>query len=292
MTNPLPILGGLGAALSWAISSLVSARASRLTGAPVTVAGAMLVGFVLLIPAALLTAPDPLPAADALVIPGLAGAANIAGLLLAYTAYRVGAVGVVSTICSTEGALAAVFAVVAGERMAPGTGPILGLLAVGVAMAAAGGGREIEEGEPIGRARSLRAAGLAAMAATMFGTGLFLTGRASGTLPLPWLLLPARVIGTLLVGVPLLLFARGRLVRAAIPYIITCGIVEVTGFTAFAIGARTDIATTSVLASMFAPIAAVAAYVLFRERLARPQVAGIAVVVAGVALLGATGVGG
>jgi len=43
---------------------------------------------------------------------------------------------------------------------------------------------------------------------------------------------------------------------------------------------------------MFAPLAAVAAYVLFRERLARPQVAGIAVVVAGVALLGATGVGG
>ena len=46
---------------------------------------------------------------------------------------------------------------------------------------------------------------------------------------------------------------------------------------------------TSVLASMFAPIAAVAAYVLFRERLVRRQVAGIVLVVAGIGLLGALG---
>jgi len=44
-----------------------------------------------------------------------------------------------------------------------------------------------------------------------------------------------------------------------------------------------------VLASMFAPMAALAAFVLFGERLARLQVAGIALVVGGVALLGAAG---
>jgi len=36
---------------------------------------------------------------------------------------------------------------------------------------------------------------------------------------------------------------------------------------------------------MFAPIAAVAAFLLFRERLARLQILGIAVVVVGVAIL-------
>ena len=75
--------------------------------------------------------------------------------------------------------------------------------------------------------------------------------------------------------------------RRALPYIVTCGIVEITGLTAFSIGASVDIAVTSVLASMFAPIAAIAAFVLFGERLARRQVAGIAIVVAGIGLLGA-----
>ena len=57
------------------------------------------------------------------------------------------------------------------------------------------------------------------------------------------------------------------------------------GYRAYAIGAREDIALTAVLASMFAPIAAVAAFVLFRERLAPRQIAGIVLVVVGIAVL-------
>jgi multidrug transporter EmrE-like cation transporter len=43
-----------------------------------------------------------------------------------------------------------------------------------------------------------------------------------------------------------------------------------------------------VLGSQFAAIAAVAAYVLFHERLARIQVAGVVLIVAGVTALAAT----
>ena len=195
----------------------------------------------------------------------------------------------VSTIASTEGAIAAVISVLAGQQLAPGSGPILAIVAVGVVLAAAGGGQELEEGVRIGRARSLRAAGLAALAATMFGTGLFLTGRTSEALPIAWVLLPGRVLGLLIVGIPLVLTRRTAIPRSALPLLVTCGTVEIVGLTAFAIGARVDIAVTSVLASMFAPIAAVAAYVLFRERLVRRQVAGIVLVVAGIGLLGALG---
>ena len=53
-----------------------------------------------------------------------------------------------------------------------------------------------------------------------------------------------------------------------------------------AFAARESIAVASVLSSMFAPIAAVAAYVVFRERLSRRQIVGIAAVVVGVAALG------
>ena len=63
------------------------------------------------------------------------------------------------------------------------------------------------------------------------------------------------------------------------------GVCEVAGFALFAFGARHGIAVAAVLASLFAAIAAVAAHVLFRERLARTQVAGVVLIVVAVAAL-------
>jgi drug/metabolite transporter (DMT)-like permease len=60
----------------------------------------------------------------------------------------------------------------------------------------------------------------------------------------------------------------------------------VVGFWSFSLGAREGIAVASVLASMFAPISAIAAFVVFRERLGRRQIAGIALIALGVAALG------
>jgi drug/metabolite transporter (DMT)-like permease len=282
----IPILGGLGAALCWGASTVVASRSTRILGSQQALAYVMLLGFAAL---ALLVPVNGVPAhagghpwAWAL----LAGAGSAAGLSMMYRALRLGKVGVVAPIASTEGAIAAVIAVLAGEQLAAGAGPILGLIAVGVVLAATGGGGEVEEGVRITRSRSLRAAGLAALAATMFGSSLYLTGLVSGSIPTSWVLLPARAVGTLVIGVPILIAGRRPVPRAAIPYIVVCGIVEVVGFTLFTLGAQVDIAITAVLASMFAPIAAIAAFVLFEERLARRQVAGIALTVTGIALLG------
>lgn len=285
----LPIVAGVLAALTFSISVLASARASRLAGAAPTVAGVMVVGAMLVLPIALTV--SPLPAAPAvpvetLVLAALAGGANVGGLLLAYAAYRIGAVGIVSTIASTEGAIAAVISVLAGQALAPGSGPALVVVVVGVVLAATGGGHELEEGVAIGRAQSLRAAGLAACASTLFGLGLFVTGHVSATLPATWVILPGRLVGVAAVGLPLLLMGRLRIPRVALPFILLTGLVEVAGLAFFSAGAREDIALTSVLASMFAPLAAVMAFVLFRERLARRQIAGIVLVVVGIAILG------
>jgi drug/metabolite transporter (DMT)-like permease len=73
--------------------------------------------------------------------------------------------------------------------------------------------------------------------------------------------------------------------REALPLVLVSGVCEVLGFALFAWGARDGIAVSAVLASQFAAMAAVGAYVLFRERLARPQVAGVVVVVVGVGAL-------
>lgn len=50
----IAILGGMGAALAWAISTLCSSRSSRLIGPASVVAWVMLVGLVLSLPPALL----------------------------------------------------------------------------------------------------------------------------------------------------------------------------------------------------------------------------------------------
>jgi drug/metabolite transporter (DMT)-like permease len=248
------IVFGLLTALAYAGSTITSARASRLAGAPSTVAWVMVIGAVILLPFAIASVPpEPLPIA-ALAVAALAGAFNVTALLLAYSAYRIGAVGVVSTIASTEGAVAALISVLAGQALVPGSGPALAVVATGVTLAAAGGGHELEEGVPISRARSLRAAGLAVCAALLFGSGLYLTGRASETLDTAWVVLPGRLAGMAMVSVPLLIAGRARAPRRAIPFIVATGVAEILGLGAYAAGARVDIAVTSVLASLFAPL--------------------------------------
>jgi drug/metabolite transporter (DMT)-like permease len=78
-----------------------------------------------------------------------------------------------------------------------------------------------------------------------------------------------------------------RISRSALPFVLVSGLCEVGGAAAFVLGARHSIAVTSVLASQFAALAALSAFVLFRERLTRVQLAGIAIIAAGVAALSA-----
>ena len=209
----------------------------------------------------------------------MSGIGNVVGLGLIYAAFRGGKVGVVTPIASTEGAVAAVIAVALGEHLAPGVGAALGVVGVGVVLAAAARGSE-------GRT-STRVIALAAAAALSFGVGLYATGRASNELAIAWVILPARLIGTLAVAVPLAAAGRLAVTRTAVPYVVGAGLAEVIGFASYAAGARHGIAIAAVLASQFAALAALGALVLYRERLTRAQVAGIAVIAIGVAVLSA-----
>ena len=73
------------------------------------------------------------------------------------------------------------------------------------------------------------------------------------------------------------------LTRAALPFVVASGLCEVGGFACYALGSRHGIAVAAVLASQFAAVAAVAAYLLFHERLTRLQLAGVIAILAGVA---------
>jgi drug/metabolite transporter (DMT)-like permease len=299
----IAIVGGLATAALWATTLLVSARATRLIGPWSTLAWVMLVGLLVTVPLIALTSPPVAFTTDTVLHLAVAGFANAAGLPLVYAALGRGKVGVVGPIVSTEGAIAAVLAILAGDPVTAGVVALLAVIALGVAMAATEPAEEAIESvvgptEPAvagadtsvrdaGRSATLVTAGLALGGALLFGVNLYATSRIASELPIAWAVLPARLVGVLFVTLPLLVTRRAVLTRPAVPLVIVIGLAEVAGVATFAIGARSSAAVTAVIASQFAAIAAVAAYVMFGERLGRLQVAGVATIAVGVALLAA-----
>lgn len=276
----IAIVGGSGAALLWAISTLCTSRSSRIIPPASVLAWVMLIGALLTLP---LAAAGGVPAeldAGAIAWLLVAGSANLVGLLFNYRALRIGKVGIVAPITSAQGATAAVIAIVAGEQVAAGAGAMLMLITIGVVLASLAGGSQWEPGE-----HHRRAVGLAIVASMLFGIGLYAVGRLSSELPVSWILFVPRLLGTVALTLPLALTGRLRLDRRAAPYVGASGVGEIAGLALFTVGARVSIGVTAIVASQFAALAAVAAYLLFGERLARVQLAGVAAIVVGVTVL-------
>jgi drug/metabolite transporter (DMT)-like permease len=275
----IALLGGLGAALAWGAGTLCSARSSRIIGAASVVAWVMLIGLVAnLVVIAVGPAPGSLGATD-IAWMLMAGVGNVAGLLLEYSALRRGKVGIVTPITSTEGAIAALLAVVAGEALGVARAGLLAVVVLGIVLAG------VAPAEPTPDQRKSAAFWLAAVAALSFGIGIFATGHLSASLPAGWAVLPPRLVGVAVVTMPLAVSRRLRLTRSALPLVVTTGLAEVLGFVCFAVGARDSIAIAAVLGSQFAVVASVAAYFFLRERLTRLQLAGVLLIVVGVAAL-------
>lgn len=285
------IIGGLGAALSWAIATLASSRTSRTIG-PMSVLGwVMVVGLLAaIVPAALARPVDiGLPQVAGLLALGLCQ--NI-GLLLAYYALQIGRVSIVAPIVATEGALAAVLSILLGEPLALETAVILAVIAVGVVLASMERPREDQAVDPTRTSHDLahprRAIALAIAAAATFSVGLVLSGRlGAGGMPPAWVIVATRIVGILLIAVPLIATRRFHLTRPALPLVVLAGLLEALGSGIYVIAASTDIAVAAVLSSQFAGIAAVGGFLLFGERLQRVQVAGVVVVAIGVTALSA-----
>lgn len=277
----IAVLGGLGAAFMFAGTTLFSSRSAKLIGPWSVLAWVMIVGSAITLPWVAATGiPSGLDRGTGAWLL-VSGAANVVGLLFSYAAVRIGKVGVIAPIISTEGAIAALIAVATGEHLAAGAAAMLLVIAVGVVFA----GAIPDSQRQASPADEKRAVALAAAAAGCFGLGLYSTGHLSGDLPIAWALLPARLIGLIAVALPLALSSRLRLTRRAVPFVVGGGFCEVAGFSLFALGARHGIAIAAVLASQFGGIAAVLGFAVFRERLGRIQVLGVTAIVVGVAVL-------
>jgi drug/metabolite transporter (DMT)-like permease len=296
----IAILGGLGAAIAWAISTLCSSRSSRMIDPPSVVAWMMVVGLVITLPlAALSGVPAHLGSSSAVWL-AISGIGNVGGLVLVYRALRVGQVAIVAPLVSTEGAIAAVIAVIAGESVAPGVALTLVAILAGVWLASVEDAPGLEDAlepssAPVSRAQPAPARAphpyyailFAIAGALTFGVSLYATGRAGTEFPVSWVVLSARAIGTVALALPLALTGRLELTTRAAPLVVMSGVCEVVGFYAYTTGARHGIAVAAVLSSQFGGLAALAAYFLFGERLSRKRTIGVCTMLAGVAVLSA-----
>ncbi len=280
----IAVIAGTLTAVIWTIATLSSAQASRRIGAPSTVAGVAFVGLIATIPL-LATAPmpttDDLPQLPWLVI---AGGGNIVGLLASYAALRRGKVSIVAPITSTEGAIAATLAILAGEPVTAILFVALSLVVTGIVLTAYG--PEGDDASADGLAPARRGGpvflALAVGSAVMFGVSLFAVGHASGVVPAPWIVASGRIFGVLFIALPLVLTGRLRITREAWPFVFVCGIAEVLGFLTVTWGSRDSIAVTAVLSSQFAVITVIASMFL-GERVRRHQLAGAILTGLGVA---------
>lgn len=269
------VVAGLLAATIFATGTLALARSSRAIGVS---AVAIAMGAGLLLNALVLIVTRPAPPDGAIGSMLLAGALNVTALALIMRAFRMGKVGLIAAIVSTEGAVAALLAGVTGERL-----PVLAWLAVAViAAAVVAASWERSPAAPAAERAPQTAIWLALGAALAAGSSLFVIGRLSQSVALAWAVLPPRLIGSLLLGAPLLVTGRLQWSRKAAGLAAVGGTCELLGFFAYGWAAQGSVAIAAVVTTLYAPLSAVGAFVLWRERLSSVQLVGVAVLLIGV----------
>ena len=272
----IPVLAGLTAAVMWGLSTVVASRSTKAIGSQGALAWVMVIGFGMTLALIPLAGVPHGVSGSAWAWAVTAGFGSAFGLSLMYRALRIGKVGVVAPIASTEGALAAVLSIALGERLTAGVAVCLAVIALGIfVVTLRGSATDIH----------LRPSLYAMAAACSFGVGLVGSSKAGTELGALWTILVARVIGVSAVAAPLIV-TRSLPRPGRVWWMVTfSAIAELVGFAAFIGGSQHGVAIPAVLASQFAAVAAATSYLVFGERLGLRQRAGAVVIFAGVAVL-------
>lgn len=277
----MSVLLALGASLSWGFADFGAGVGARRLPVLVVAAVGQTAGL-LLAGAFVLATRAAVPSGTQLAWAAFAGLIGIVGIGAFYRALAIGTMGVVGPITATASVVPVVYGLARGER--PST-----VQGVGVALAVVGVVAASLERSP-GRAahRFGIGVGLALIAALSFGGSLIGLSRAApgGT---GWAVFTMRaaVVPLLLVATAVL---RPRLASAgrAWALLVAVGLGD-TGATLLygAASTRGLLSVVAVLSSLYPIVIVVLARVLLAERVARPQLAGVALALTGVALISA-----
>jgi drug/metabolite transporter (DMT)-like permease len=271
----------LAASLSWGIADFgggIGTRRVQIVWVLVVsqVAGLALVGVM-----ALATQPHP-PTGRELAWGAFGGAMGALGLGAFYRALSIGTMGIVGPISATGAIVPVVYGLARGEHpsLLQGVGIIVaigGVVAASLERLPDGGGRQLATG-----------VGLALLAAVGFGSSLLGLNRVSqagvvwGTLTLRLTVVPIVLIAALLVR------PSTERLRPMLPILLATGLFDTGANLLYGASARHGlISVVSVLGSLYPVVLVALAYFVLSERIARAQLAGVALALVGVALISA-----
>jgi drug/metabolite transporter (DMT)-like permease len=274
-----PVLLALAASLTWGFADFGGGLAARRTTAYVAAAGAQLSGLVL-IGIVVLARGEAFPSARQAAWAILAGAAAVVGLSAFYRALAVGTMGIVGPITATGAIVPLVFGLARGEHPDAVQGVGVALAIVGVIAASL---ERMPEGRRLGRG-----VGLACVAALSFGWSLVGLSRAAPG-GVAWGILLMRFTTVPLVGVlALLVTPRGSLSRWGWIGLAAVGIGDAGATLLYgAASTRGLLSLVAVLSSLYPIVIVVLGRIVLAERVSRTQLSGVAVALAGVALISA-----
>jgi len=273
------ILLALGASLSWGFADFFGPLQGRVLGtlrALVYVQLGGLVGIALIV---LVRGEGPHDALTLLAIP--AALSGTLGLFAFYRGIAVGAISIVAPIAGVSAVIPVIAGIVSGES--PSAWQLAGIAfaLIGVYLAA-------REPGSAGERRLAAGVGLAVLAAIGFG-GYFPFMHAAGNADFWWASFIFRMASTSVVlavvavqrphvGVPLRI----------LPWLALIGFGDMFGNLLYAAASTSGlVSVTSVLASLYPIVTVVLARFILSEKVARTQEAGVALTLAGVALISA-----
>jgi drug/metabolite transporter (DMT)-like permease len=271
----------LAASLSWGLSDFGGGLGARRIQIVWVLVVSQVAGLVLVATMAIVTRPH-VPTAHDLAWGVFAGVLGITALAAFYKALSIGTMGIVGPISATGAIVPVVYGLARGER--PGS-----LQAAGIVIAVIGVVAASLEPLPEGAGRKLATGvGFSLIAAIGFGASLLGLNRVSqagvvwGTLTLRLTVVPI-VLVALLITRP-----SATKLRPLLPLLIATGLLD-TGANLLYGGASQHglISVVSVLAALYPVVLVGLGYFLLKERISRPQLAGVVLALAGVALISA-----
>jgi uncharacterized membrane protein len=270
-------LFGVASAAAFGVGDFSGALATRRSATLPVVAGAQLVGLLILLAVALVLRP-PLPDLAPAAIAVAAGLSGLVGLGALYRGMSLGSMGIVTSL-SGSGALTVPLLVsaVTGVAMAPLQ--VLGVLFAAAAAAAAGGASRGE----IGR----QALGLALVAALGFGGWYVLLDLAAASGDPLWALLISRGAASLVAGAATV--ARGA-ERPPVRLVGLAGLGDIGGNAFYVLaGGALPVGLSAALSGMYPVFTVLLARVILGERLSRLAQLAVLLALIGIVLISAGG---
>jgi uncharacterized membrane protein len=276
----LGIFYGLLTAFGFGTADFFVTRTARRVGTLRSLYLIQIFGLAALLLVALIGGEEPPPRSLAWLIILVLSVIDFGGMFLLYRSFTIGSLAICSPIAASYAVVTGILALATGER--PPDLVLVGaaVLVIGVAVVAGG----------TGSMSGVTLAGVPEALGAALILGFFYWGVDSVVDDLGWLWPVAVNRAVMLVCAAAILLGRGEAsprpeLGAGLP-LLAAALLDTLGAISLNLGLeRSFTTTTAALGSLYSAVAVVLAWLVLRERLSRPQWAGIAVILAGILLV-------